>query len=425
MPDKEMPNKVIGPDKQHSTSQRKKIWSIHDGWVCSVIGACFSRSELRKIAHKKQFDLNSGDSDYLLHSALVNQVTARTPRSRAINKMLDKKFRVSINRYTRVKDDKSIKALWEEDIRRGNVPGAYWAIITHPAVSEKLIGEIYGQVHMMGHDTHGDYQRDARILTALKERIGVLEEVIGSERLQYLKESKALKKELADLTAIEQQHIVLKEENKRLRAVVEQNVSKKTGTDTFKQQLDELRQHNAFLCGRIDELTVELEAGEDMLKLSGKTVENLEDIQERLQSENEELHQEIITFETAMLLKMDSSCDCNSCEDQDTGRCPGPDLCGKTVLYVGGRQNLVPMYKRLIEKHGGCFLHHDGGIEAARTKLPKMLNTADMVVCPVDCVSHDACTCVKKICKRYQKPFVMMRSSGLSSLSKGLTKVVQ
>ncbi|HHD57299.1 MAG TPA: DUF2325 domain-containing protein, partial [Desulfobulbaceae bacterium] len=58
-------------------------------------------------------------------------------------------------------------------------------------------------------------------------------------------------------------------------------------------------------------------------------------------------------------------------------------------------------------------------------KLPKMLTTADVVVCPVDCVSHDACTCVKKMCKRYQKPFALMRSSGLSSLAKGISEIVQ
>lgn len=54
-----------------------------------------------------------------------------------------------------------------------------------------------------------------------------------------------------------------------------------------------------------------------------------------------------------------------------------------------------------------------------------MLTTADAVLCPVDCVSHDACNGVKKMCKRFQKPFVLMRSAGLSSLAKGLSDIVQ
>lgn len=278
---------------------------------------------------------------------------------------------------------------------------------------------------MMGHDTHGDYRRDNKKLTGLKERVAALEEVIGNERLDHLREKKNLQKEIAGLQEIEEQYVAVKAENVRLKSQLEQARSPEHGSDYFNSQLDQLRQHNASLCGRIDELASELENREDLLNLAQKTVNQLEEIHDRLKSEKEELHQENISLEAALMMKMQASCTCATCEDQDTERCPGPDLCGKTVLYVGGRQNLVPMYRRLIEKHGGHFLHHDGGIEVARTKLPKMLTAADVVVCPVDCVSHYACNCMKKICKRYQKPFVMMRSSGLSSLTKGLTTVIQ
>jgi hypothetical protein len=113
------------------------------------------------------------------------------------------------------------------------------------------------------------------------------------------------------------------------------------------------------------------------------------------------------------------------CGDFANGSCKGPDLCGKTVLYVGGQHSMVPQYRQLVEQYGGNFMHHDGGRENSRQLLPKMLCGADAVFCPVDCVSHDACKRVKKICKRYSKPFVMMRSSGLSSLAKGLGTITQ
>jgi SET domain-containing protein len=70
-------------------------------------------------------------------------------------------------------------------------------------------------------------------------------------------------------------------------------------------------------------------------------------------------------------------------------------------------------------------MHHDGGKEVSRTLLPKMLISADAVLCPIDCISHDVCNCAKKICKRYQKPFILMRSASLSSLAKGLSDIVQ
>ena len=50
------------------------------------------------------------------------------------------------------------------------MPGAYWAIMTHPAVSTEFLHEIYGEVYMMGHDAHGDYQRDVKTIVMFRER---------------------------------------------------------------------------------------------------------------------------------------------------------------------------------------------------------------------------------------------------------------
>jgi hypothetical protein len=43
-----------------------------------------------------------------------------------------------------------------------------------------------------------------------------------------------------------------------------------------------------------------------------------------------------------------------------------------------------------------------------------------MVFCPVDCVSHDACRRVKQHCRRQDKPFIPLRSSGLTAFAAGL-----
>jgi hypothetical protein len=375
------------------------------------------------MARKKQFGLNSGDSDFLLHSTLVNQVCTRTPAPRALNKMLESKYKVAITRYARAKDDQAIKAFWEEDVRRGNIPGAYWAIMTHPSASVELIKDIYGEVHMMGHDTLRDCQRDNRELSKLKKKVALLEKVPENERQQHRKEKKALEKKISALSEFKQLYASLKAENTRLRTQLEQSSAEESGN--LKQQLDEFQRQIASLCGRLDILSDELEVKEDMLKIAGKTVDNLEKAQARIYSENEKFRQEIMSLEAALRPQITTPCNCTACEDQGTTRCPGQDLCGRKVLYVGGRQSLVPMYRKLIERQGGSFLHHDGGIEVAKARLPEMLTGADVVVCPVDCVSHEACTCVKKMCKRYMKPYVMMRSSGLSSLTKGLSEIFQ
>ena len=72
---------------------------------------------------------------------------------------------------------------------------------------------------------------------------------------------------------------------------------------------------------------------------------------------------------------------------------------------------------------GGEFVHHDGGVEESRRLLPRLVNAVDAVVCPLDCVSHDACLCVKALCGHDLKPLKLLPSSGLSSLVRCLTEL--
>ncbi len=63
---------------------------------------------------------------------------------------------------------------------------------------------------------------------------------------------------------------------------------------------------------------------------------------------------------------------------------------GRCVLCVGGRTALIPQYRRLAERLGIYLIHHDGGQQEALSRLPDMINSADAVICPTDCVSHSA-----------------------------------
>ena len=101
------------------------------------------------------------------------------------------------------------------------------------------------------------------------------------------------------------------------------------------------------------------------------------------------------------------------------------DLCGRRVAYVGGRAGIVSHFRALVERLNGHFIHHDGGIEDHEGQLGRILGQADVVLCPVDCVSHRACLRAKRFCKRTAKPFVPLRSAGLSSFVTGLHRVTE
>lgn len=94
-----------------------------------------------------------------------------------------------------------------------------------------------------------------------------------------------------------------------------------------------------------------------------------------------------------------------------------------TVLCVGARASAVPVYRQLIEKMGGRFLHHDGGNEDNVARLDHTLAAADLVICQTGCISHDAYWRVKTHCKRTGKECMYVDNPSAHSLFKGLEQV--
>jgi len=97
-----------------------------------------------------------------------------------------------------------------------------------------------------------------------------------------------------------------------------------------------------------------------------------------------------------------------------------PDLNNRTILYIGGRLQAVAHFKRLVEACNGSFSHHDGGMEESMDRLKSLFGRADAVVFPVDCVSHAALAEIKRLCRRWNKPYLPIRRSGLSALTRAL-----
>ena len=104
---------------------------------------------------------------------------------------------------------------------------------------------------------------------------------------------------------------------------------------------------------------------------------------------------------------------------------PAIDLCGRRIAYVGGRASAVGHFRAVVENLNGRFSHHDGGVDDNIGRLGGVLSQADLVLCPVDCVSHGACLKAKTFCKQAAKPFVPLRTAGLSSLVRGLHEAVK
>src|SRR5258708_6651841 len=98
-----------------------------------------------------------------------------------------------------------------------------------------------------------------------------------------------------------------------------------------------------------------------------------------------------------------------------------PDPGGAQVLYVGGRAHQVPQPKALVERAGGAFLHHGGGVEHSMTLLPALTSRADCALFPIHCVTHHAMGMVKRQCRLSGKPFIPLSTASVAGLRSGVT----
>ena len=76
--------------------------------------------------------------------------------------------------------------------------------------------------------------------------------------------------------------------------------------------------------------------------------------------------------------------------------------------------------RHALERTGARFLHHDGGIENSSSLLPGLISKADVLVFPIDCISHDAVATLKRLCWQLEKPYRPLRTASLATLASSL-----
>jgi len=68
-------------------------------------------------------------------------------------------------------------------------------------------------------------------------------------------------------------------------------------------------------------------------------------------------------------------------------------------------------------------VQHDGNVNQGYKKWAKIIQQADVVLYPVDCVRHGAAHSAKKPCRALDKPCYFLRSSGISQIREKLRQV--
>jgi hypothetical protein len=165
-------------------ARRTRIWEFGASLHCSVIGTCLTTAELRHVLEKLKINGAVAASDHELHSMAVVLAGRREGGARFLQKALDRRHRSVIARYSRIRDAAGLLALWDESLKQGDIPGAYWALLTHPLTTQDIVKRAFGDVHMLSHLVGAANRADIRRLRHLEQDNAALADKVERQQRQ-------------------------------------------------------------------------------------------------------------------------------------------------------------------------------------------------------------------------------------------------
>jgi len=308
---------------------RRKIWQENDA-QCSIIGTCLSLKELRKLARQCDLDLGREAGEFEIHVIFVSACSECSPVAKAVNKHLDKKYATAVRRFTKAKTDAEVRMLWNDYKAKGDIPGPYWALMTHPEATQDTRHRAFGDVHMLSHLAGATNRADIRRLAELETRMDRMAQAGNKSKNAYRKRLKAL---TAENRQLKDRVAALAKE-----AVSEQLKSRKHCTEAVVLENQALRRS---LSSQSLHLSEELARVDSMNRCLAAQEAKIAELRHELR----EKQAEIDFLETEMERQLATSpcargCGTGACgcDKAGTPDCPGPDLCGKRILYVGGKK---------------------------------------------------------------------------------------
>jgi Uncharacterized protein conserved in bacteria (DUF2325) len=378
----------VAADRARPGKKRLKTWQIPAGWLCSIIGTCLTPADVDRIVRRCGVSLPDGAQAYDIHGFMVGRASEEGRVAREIGKALDEKHAANLRKVGAEQDQARLAALWNDLCGRGMVAGAYWAIMSHAHVAEALKVHAFGEVHMLSHFMGGCNRHNAKELWIAQRRADRLADRLARSRRQNEETIAARDRRISEL---------------------ERELSK------MHHELAEAHQ------GRAGQGPAAAFAGAPRRRAAERGGRRLAAARARvnaLEAENQRL-------QAVLGVLIDGA-------RPRPAMAPGPSpirrdaaesarqLDGSCILYVGGRCQLLPHLRARAASCNACLLHHDGGQEESLQSLGRLVDRADVVLCPIDCVSHQACLKVKALCRRRAKPFVPLRSSSATCFARAI-----
>jgi hypothetical protein len=364
------------------------LWALFPNFRCPVIGTCLTVGEQAAILKKSGKDPRTMN-DYQIHHAVMETLDSENPVSRRADRFIRHKHRKAIARYQAL-DPTELENAWAPACTSGEVEGLFFVICSRPDVGQSLKVRAFGDLHMLCHTNMTDI---------LRARRQVDDQVHANRRLAGLLNRE--KKKNGDLTRqLKQARKDLAEAVRRRARPEPDRTPRPSGPDHRDEALKELK----AALNRSEEEARQLERRKRKLEIRCFELES----DNRLLSD--EIRRQICPHAEGATIPDNQPICCRDC-----GHCP------RRILMVGGITKLESFYRDLVEGAGHEFIYHDGYMKSGTRKIIDMVAQADLVLCPVNCNSHNACRTIKRLCKKYNTHCKMLPGSSLTMISRALT----
>ena len=389
--------------------ERIRFWDIETCFTCPIVGMCLTVAEQKQILKKTDFPLKK-TSLYEIHEALVACGDSDNKISRRVDSLLERKFMKAAAPLFEL-DDEAFMDHFKKKLKTGDYLISFWAAVVNPKLSLKSKRKVFGEIHMSMHWGGEESRKAKQHVIRLN---GLIDKMNGE-----IKEGKALRRSLQKKNNNMAKEIaLLKQENELLRKDND-DLMGKLQNHQGRTEITNLQKENRNLEKSL----------KHALKSSGEAkarLHALHDLRDQLSIELrlQKKHTEQIIREARNLIGHFVGSNQGGCMESGQcvcdASCPAFDLCEKRILIVGGIARMESLYREVIEGSGGVFDYHDGYMKKGSKPLEDRMKRADMVLCPVNCNSHAACTVVKKLGKKHKKNVHMLHNYSVSAISQVL-----
>lgn len=374
--------------------RRSRIWELSPSLHCSIVGTCLTTRELRQIVGRTTGRDVAELDEHDVHGDGVRLAGRHDDGGKLLQKALDKRHQAALNRFAQAKTADAVAGLWDEAKRAGEIPGAYWAALSHPAATDKLVKQVFADVHMLSHLVGAANRADIRRLTVLETDNAALERKLEKCQVHIQASDATIRQLDAALAAA-----VARANDQPVPAAPDDEVA------ALRRLVGEMESRLR------NEAARRLRAEQRAEKAS------------RALADSEALHHQALTRAAALadeLHAIEAEISPDDSVEPEPTRVPSGV---KSLLYVGGRPGEIQRLRAFADRNAIELLHHDGGVENRAGLLAGLISRADVACFPVDCVSHDAAASVKRLCRQAGKPYLPLRSVGIGSLLAGLGRL--